>query len=161
KGDINRVDRRQLSFGQNLSQRPPVNELGGDEMNRVEIADLVNRDDVRVVQGAGGFGLLLEPEQPLIVFCALPGQEFERDLSFEPAFTGQIDFAHSAGAERRNDLVTVESCSDDDSHLENPKGVTLLERMETAEHAEKLEYAEGNRKGARSFRAPRPFPGLP
>src|SRR5215813_4697013 len=117
-GDVERGYRRHPPFSQNLSQRQPFNEFGGDEMRRVEIADLVNGDDIRMVEGAGGFGLLLESEQSLIVFGALFEQQLERDLSFESRVAGQIDLPHPAGADRRNDLVAVESCSCDNSHLE-------------------------------------------
>src|SRR5262245_9920773 len=115
-GDIERDYRRHLPFGQNLSQRHPLNEFSGDEMRRVEIAYLIYGDDVRMVEGAGGSGFLLEPEQPLIVLGALFEQQLERDLSFEPCVAGQIDLSHPAGSERRNDLIAVESCSGDNRH---------------------------------------------
>src|SRR5262245_5563644 len=66
-GDVERGYHRHLPVGQNLSQRQPFNEFGGDEMGRAVIADLVNGYDVRVVEGAGRSRLLLEPEQPLVV----------------------------------------------------------------------------------------------
>src|SRR5262245_58024206 len=117
-GDVERGYHRHLPFGQDLSQRKPFYELGGDEMRRVEIADLVYGDDVRMVERAGGSGFLFESEQPLIVFRALFEQQFESDLPFEPRVAGQIDLSHPAGAEWRDDLVTVEFCSDDNGHLE-------------------------------------------
>src|SRR5215471_13815710 len=112
-GDVERGYHRHLPFDQNLSQRQPLDEFGGDEMRRAVIADLVNGDDVRVVERAGRPGLLLEPEQSLIVLRSFVEQQLERYLSFQPHVAGQINLSHSAGANRRNDLVSVESCSSD------------------------------------------------
>jgi hypothetical protein len=97
-GDVERGDHRHLPVGQNLTQRQPFDEFGGDEMRRAVIADLVNGDDVRVVKRAGRARLLLEPEQPLVVLRSFVEQQFERDLSFEPHVAGQKDFSHPAGA---------------------------------------------------------------
>src|SRR5262245_35172269 len=116
-GDIKRGYRRHPSVSQNLPQSHSLYEFSGDEMGRIEIADLIDGDDVGVVERAGGSGLLLEPEQTLIVFGALFEQQLERDLSFEPRVEGQIDLPHPAGAERRNDLIAVESCSCDNGHF--------------------------------------------
>ena len=83
------------------------------EGDAVRLADLIYRQDVRVVQGRGRRGLLLESPQAAVVMREIVGQQLECDASAEPRVPGQIDFAHSSCAERRDDAVAAD-------HLASP-----------------------------------------
>jgi hypothetical protein len=67
----------------------------------------------RPLSFARGFGarLLLEAAQPLLVPGVVGGQQFQRDLATEPRVLGQIDFAHPALPQRRDDFVVAEKLS--------------------------------------------------
>jgi hypothetical protein len=50
-------------------------------------------------------GLALEALQELLVLGERGGEDLDRDVPAEPGVARAPDFAHSAGAERRCDLV--------------------------------------------------------
>src|SRR5215475_11005449 len=80
-------------------------------------ADVVNREDVRVVERRGGAGFLLEAEQTVRILGELGGQDFDGDLATESRVFGQIDLAHSACAELRYNLIMVEACAWGNDHI--------------------------------------------
>src|SRR5215813_9871336 len=84
----------------------------GDDIGRAFMrADVVNREDVRVVERRGGAGFLLEAAQAVRIPGELGGQQLDGDLATESRVFGQIDLAHSAGAKLRNNLIMVEACA--------------------------------------------------
>jgi len=44
-------------------------------------------------------------------------QNLQRDISVQPRIASAIHLSHSAGADRRNDLVDVDACSAGEAHL--------------------------------------------
>jgi len=89
------VDRFGGRFG--VSARPAGPDL--------VVADLVDGDDVRVVQGGGRPGLGDEAAHPLLVADQLRRQDLERDAPLELLVLRDVDLAHAAGAERADDAV--------------------------------------------------------
>ena len=67
KRDIEQAPGRQRSFVQELPQRLALDELHRDVDRGVRCADVVDRDDVRVVQGRCRARLLLEAFAPIVV----------------------------------------------------------------------------------------------
>ena len=72
-------------------------------------ADVVDRDDVRVVQRPGRLRLLLEAPQAVRVLRVRGGQDLDRDVALQPRVAGAIDLAHPARADRAEDLVRPET----------------------------------------------------
>ena len=62
--DVHRLGGRQRAVGERLAQRRALEQLG-DEVRLIVVGpDVVDREDVRVVQGRGRAGFLLEAAQP-------------------------------------------------------------------------------------------------
>src|SRR5438477_9985156 len=97
-GDIEHRAQRQMFARDLLPQRLTINEFGRDVVRATYFTNLVNGDDVRMIEGGGGFRFLLEAAHAVEVYSELRGQQLERDLPFEARILGEIDFAHSAFA---------------------------------------------------------------
>ena len=68
-------------------------------------ADVVDGDDVGVVQGGGGLGLLLEAAHEVGLVGERVGKEFQRHIALQSRIASPIDLAHAAAANQRDDLV--------------------------------------------------------
>ena len=91
-------------------------------------ADIVDSEDVRVVQGAGGAGLLLEPTETVGI-SGLLGEDLDRDLTLEAGVASPVNLAHAARAEQPHDLVRAESraCLERHRHTPAPRALLLQE----------------------------------
>src|SRR5262249_42316282 len=90
----------------------------GDDIGRAFMrADVVNREDVRVVERRGGAGFLLEAAQAIRIPGELGGQQLDGDLATESRVFGQIDLAHPACAELRYNLIVVEAWAWGNDHI--------------------------------------------
>ena len=87
-----------------LAEALPLDELHGDPGVAVVLADLVDRDDVRVVEGRGGARLVLEALEVLAALREPLGEQLDGDLAPEPGVAGAKDATHAAGAELAEDL---------------------------------------------------------
>ena len=72
-------------------------------------ADVVDRQDVRMVEAARRLGLLLEPAKPIGSGGEAGGQHFDGDVAFQARVTRPIDLAHPPRAERGEDLVGAQT----------------------------------------------------
>src|SRR5262245_10943501 len=89
----------------------------GDDIGRAFMrADVVNREDVRVAERRGGAGFLFEAAQTISIPGELVRQHFDSDLATESRVFGQIDLAHSACAELRNNFIMVDACPGSNGH---------------------------------------------
>src|ERR1051325_4892808 len=79
--------------------------LHDDEMPAMVFADVVNGADVRVVQGAGGAGLALQPLTSRGVVPELFWQELERDFSAEACVFSFIYHTHAAASQLLDDAI--------------------------------------------------------
>ena len=82
----------------------------------VRLADVVDRDDVRMVQGRRRARLLLEPREPVRSAESSCGQHLDRHLAAEPRVPRPIDLAHPAGAKRRDDFERAEASARRETH---------------------------------------------
>ena len=90
----------------------------GDDIGRAFVlADIVDGEDVRVIERRGGAGFLLEAAQTVGITGELGGQHLDRDLATESRVFCQIDLAHSAGAELRDNLIMIEACARGNDHI--------------------------------------------
>ena len=81
------------------AQRLAFEQLLHDVRRAVVLTDVVDRRDVRVVEDAGGFRLLLEAAQPVRVLREGRRQHLDRDLASEPRILRPIHLAHAPGAD--------------------------------------------------------------
>jgi hypothetical protein len=100
-------DRDRLAPANQLGERLAADELHGDEGPPVELAELVDGDDVRVRDAAGGTGLALEPLPHLLVVEAF-AQELDRDQAIERGIAGEIHVAHPAALDEALDRVLAD-----------------------------------------------------
>ena len=105
--------RRDVELGASggVAERPAVHELAGDEVRARRVADVVDRDDVRVVQRRRGPGFADEPGQAVPVAGRCGRQDLQRDPPAEADVLGEIHLPHPALAEEREDFVVPESCA--------------------------------------------------
>ena len=89
----------------------PLDELGDDERHVSFEVDIVDGDDARMIQCAGGTRFLEEPAAALGIRGHCGGQDLQRDIAVDPRIVSEINLAHSAGAQRRDDFVRTEAVS--------------------------------------------------
>src|SRR6266446_9863148 len=77
-------------------------------MGRVVLADLVDRDDVRMVQRDNRARFLLETVEPFRIASEAQRQELERGLASASGVGGEINFAHAALAKWFEEPVMAE-----------------------------------------------------
>ncbi len=100
-----------------LAQRHAVHEFGGEEAPPVMgLADVVDRQDVRVVDRRGGERLLLEAPHPLRVGGDVGGQELERHGPLQLRVEGAVHLAHPARPEQCLNLIPADALSGFQSH---------------------------------------------
>ena len=102
--------------GDALAQRLAVDEFGHQEARAVVIADLVNRQDVRVIERRRRPRFVQETAQSFRIAAQLRPQYLERDRSPERRVDGLVDLAHPAGAEQAQDLVTADGAARGQGH---------------------------------------------
>ena len=103
---------RHPSTCQLLAQRLAGHELGGDEVDAGLLPDLINGDDVGMIGGRGGARLAFEALDQLRVRRELQGEEFERNAAVELRVVGQINLAHPAHSEQREDVIMTDAPPD-------------------------------------------------
>src|ERR1043166_109014 len=75
-------------------------------------AHIVNRQNVRMIQGAGGLRFLFKSPETISVLRESGGQNFDRHVAIQLFIARAIDLTHPARAELRADFVTTELCAD-------------------------------------------------
>ena len=108
-GIVDRLAHRQRPGRQPLPERLPFEQLRDDERRASFGADVVDREDVRMVQRRGGACFLLEAVQRSGSAEKDDGQHLDRDVASEPRVARAIHLAHAAGAERGEDFIGPEA----------------------------------------------------
>ena len=70
--------------------------------------DVVDGDDVGMVQGAGGLGLLHEPALAVGIGDLVGGKDLDRDGALELRVAGLEDDAHAAFAQLRLERIATQ-----------------------------------------------------
>ena len=86
-----------------------LDELHNQRPDAVRLLEAVDVRDVLMVQRGQRPGLALKPRDPLCVGGERLGQDFDRDGAIQLRVLRSIDFTHTAGAERGQDLVRAEA----------------------------------------------------
>ncbi len=105
-----------LAVAHELVERRAQDALHHDVRKAGGLADLVDGDDVRVIEGGRGPRLLCETAHPLRVGRVALGQELDRDLALEILIERAPDFAHPARAQPGEKLVAAETHADSWRH---------------------------------------------
>ena len=83
-GDIDGLPRRHRPFLQQFPQRPALEQLRDDVRRSAVCADVVHREDVRMIECRGGARFLLEASQVIGVGHEGGRQHFDRHVAREP-----------------------------------------------------------------------------
>src|SRR5258708_2794833 len=94
-----------------LSQRFPVDILGGDKVERISLVELKDRHDIWLVEGRSHSGFLLEALHASLVRGDVSRQDLQRNGAIELCVLGQINFTHSTGAQLLNNQVMTDFLS--------------------------------------------------
>src|SRR5579859_2078548 len=89
-----------------------IQKLHGDERPPMLVIDLIDRADVRVVQGRSGLGFALEAVERLRIFSYLVRKELEGDEAAEFYILGFVDHAHAAAAQSFQNPVVRDGLAD-------------------------------------------------
>jgi len=100
---------RQRAGGQPPPQGLSLEELHDGIRRALVLAEVVDRQDVRVGEGGHGLRFPLEAGEPARVARESLGQDLHRDAAAEAGVAGPVDLAHPARAEWRFDLVVPET----------------------------------------------------
>jgi hypothetical protein len=119
-GDLRRkandaVDRHR-TVGDDVAQRPPVDELHRDVRRAVLLGNVVNRDDVRVVERRGRACLTLEACESTGVAGELRRKHFDGDVTPQLHMARAMYLAHAPRTDRAEDLVRTEPRSRNEYH---------------------------------------------
>ena len=132
--DVHDVAHRQRALLQAVPQRLTLDELGDEVRTVIDLAEIVDDDDMRVVQTGRGSGFLMKPSQPIAVNGEIRRQELERHRPIELGVVGKIDLAHAARAQPRHQLIGVHDTATQvftDVWLEHQHGRGLQEGLDT------------------------------
>jgi hypothetical protein len=100
-----------------LLQRLSLEKLGHHVGPAVVDADVVDREDVRMIQRRGRAGFLVESREASRVAGEGQWQYLDRDVTNEPRVPRPIDFAHAARAQGREDFVGTEAGAGSESQM--------------------------------------------
>ncbi len=82
----------------------------------VVLADVVERDDVRMGERGYRARFQLETTAAVGILRVVGGQNLERDVAPQPRVAGAIHLAHSACTNRRDDLIRPEANTGGKTH---------------------------------------------
>ena len=95
---------RKRSACEHFSQRDTSHILHHDVGRALLLAQVVDRDDIRMVERRGRAGFLLEAPQPFRVVGELRAKHFYDDMAVELEIFGFVDLAHTPGPNGREDF---------------------------------------------------------
>ena len=115
---VDRLARRKPATREHRAQRLALEQLLDDVRGVVASvrSDVVDRGDVRVIEHARGFRLLLEAAQAVRILREGGGQHLDRDLAPEARVLGAVHLAHSPGADLAEDFVGTELRAGGEGH---------------------------------------------
>jgi hypothetical protein len=99
-GEIKSISKRKVGFRDQLAERLAVNKLRGDKVYIVDMPNLVNGYDVRMIEAGCRLSFLHKTFQPVFIGCELSGEYLERDLSSEGCVLCKIYLSHPPFAQK-------------------------------------------------------------
>ena len=98
----------QRALLQAIGEDLALEQLHHQEVRVALVPDVEERADVGVIQGGDRLGLALEALAALLVLGEGGGEDLDGDAAVEAGVLPPPDLAHSAGADRRQELVRPE-----------------------------------------------------
>src|SRR6185312_10877172 len=98
------------------AQRFAVDEFADHVIDAVDRAEIENGNDVRMVQGRDRLGLNRKAGTAICLARKILAKDLHRDFAAQARVASTIDFAHSAGAQRREYLVRPQTAVDAKIH---------------------------------------------
>jgi hypothetical protein len=103
KGD--RFAKWNRARGERPSQRLAIHQFHGNVTCAVHMPQLINRDDVGMIERAGGTGFPFKACQGFRLSKAFHGKRLNGDFTVEAGVSGAVHLAHAPGAQLLKDLV--------------------------------------------------------
>ena len=107
-GDVGEPSRRQPAVGQQIAQGLALHPFHGDERHAGLMANVMDGQDVRMVQGGSRLGFLLEAMQTISIVGDTGWEDFDRDSAIEAGIERAVYLTHAACTERTDDLIRTE-----------------------------------------------------
>ena len=114
------------AVAEQVAHRMAVQELADDVGCAFVRADVVDREDVRMVQRCSGAGFLFEAPEPVGIRRVDVRQDLDRDVTSKTRVVREIDLAHSSTAQQIQDLVRAEQSAGDQGHESAVRGIIAL-----------------------------------
>ena len=92
-----------------VKQRLSLEEFGDDIRHAIVPADVVHREDVRVIQCRGCARFLLESREAIRVGDERGWQHLDRDVPLQPGVSAAIHLTHAARADLGSDFIWAEA----------------------------------------------------
>ena len=86
----------------------PVDELGGDEVRAICLANFMDGDDVWMIERGSSLCFADKAAQSIFVIGILCGQQLERDFAIELRIAGKINLAHPTFAQRPDNFIVAD-----------------------------------------------------
>ena len=111
-GALERLPDRQSLASDQLGEGRARHVLHGNEVHALLLVDVVDVDDVGMIEGRGGLGLLDEPALAFGVGDLLGRQDFQGNKAVEVRVAGLVDHSHPALAQLLEDLVVGDTLAE-------------------------------------------------
>src|SRR5947209_7329733 len=105
--DIDHFRQLELSGSEAFAQRCAIDILAGNKMQRLRIAKLEDRQNIRLVERRSQLGLLFESLHPPFVRGDVRRQDLQSYGAIEAGVLRQVNFSHSARAKLLDDAVMI------------------------------------------------------
>jgi hypothetical protein len=110
-GPVERPSQLHRAIAKHVAQRTSLDVLHRDVGPVVDLTDVVNRRDVRMVDRRGQPGFLKKPLAPGLVAREVRADQFERGPALQLEVFDEKDLAHSAFTEALDHPVMTNSCA--------------------------------------------------
>ena len=99
------------------AKRFALEEFRDQKRRAVVLADVEYGKNIWMVERCDRAGFLFEADEAVAFACEGFGKDFQRHFASEPRVAGAHHFAHSTGAQWRDDFVGAEPCSGRQRHV--------------------------------------------
>ena len=106
----------QGTFLKSVRECLAIQVLHHQEIGAVFVTDVVERTDVRMVEGGNRPRLAFKPFPEVRVRRDIRRQDFDRDAAIQACVARFVDFAHAARTDERDDFVRAETSAGSKGH---------------------------------------------
>ena len=117
--EFHRLSNRHGGSREPLFECLPFEILHHEEVDPVVAPNVKHWTDVWMTQGGKCFGLPLEPSLQLGITCNVFGQNLEGHRAVQASVCGLVDFAHTAGTDRRGNRIRAKAVARSEHHATN------------------------------------------